>query len=184
MAGLHGQVLSGRRQDLDLHGLRPSRRADDGSGPEAMRRRSHARERDAAVSQLEGYWARDAPAGGQAQYQRDRLLPDRADADGTLYRRILRVVRPGHYRRCRRLVRQRQTAENSTMLGSIRRARGTQRRKDMQLNKRILLASIAAGVVAMAGPALAQKKYDVGANDKEIKIGNINPYSGPASAYG
>jgi branched-chain amino acid transport system substrate-binding protein len=35
-----------------------------------------------------------------------------------------------------------------------------------------------------AGPALAQKKYDPGASDTEIKIGNINPYSGPASAYG
>jgi branched-chain amino acid transport system substrate-binding protein len=30
----------------------------------------------------------------------------------------------------------------------------------------------------------AQNKYDSGANDKEIKIGHINPYSGPASAYG
>ena len=38
---------------------------------------------------------------------------------------------------------------------------------------------------ALAAPAaLAQKKYDPGANDKEIKIGHINPYSGPASAYG
>ncbi len=35
-----------------------------------------------------------------------------------------------------------------------------------------------------ASPVLAQKKYDPGASDKEIKIGNINPYSGPASAYG
>src|SRR5271166_1725236 len=33
-------------------------------------------------------------------------------------------------------------------------------------------------------PALAQKHYDPGATDTEIKIGNINPYSGPASAYG
>jgi branched-chain amino acid transport system substrate-binding protein len=32
--------------------------------------------------------------------------------------------------------------------------------------------------------ALAQKKYDIGASDTEIKIGNIMPYSGPASAYG
>jgi branched-chain amino acid transport system substrate-binding protein len=42
-------------------------------------------------------------------------------------------------------------------------------------------------VVALAlaaTPAAAQKKYDAGANDREIKIGNINPYSGPASAYG
>ncbi|TFV68564.1 branched-chain amino acid ABC transporter substrate-binding protein [Bradyrhizobium frederickii] len=32
--------------------------------------------------------------------------------------------------------------------------------------------------------AFAQKKYDTGASDTEIKIGNIMPYSGPASAYG
>src|SRR5258705_729708 len=38
--------------------------------------------------------------------------------------------------------------------------------------------------VAMSGSALAQKKYDTGATDTEIKIGNIMPYSGPASAYG
>src|SRR5213592_1288752 len=37
---------------------------------------------------------------------------------------------------------------------------------------------------AMSGSALAQKKYDTGASDTEIKIGNIMPYSGPASAYG
>jgi ABC-type branched-subunit amino acid transport system substrate-binding protein len=38
---------------------------------------------------------------------------------------------------------------------------------------------------ALASPAaLAQKKYDPGASDREIKIGNTNPYSGPASAYG
>jgi branched-chain amino acid transport system substrate-binding protein len=54
----------------------------------------------------------------------------------------------------------------------------------MHLNKRMLLASMAGFAVAVATPALAQKKYDTGANDKEIKIGNTNPYSGPASAYG
>ena len=37
--------------------------------------------------------------------------------------------------------------------------------------------------VAIAGAADAQKKYDPGATDTEIKIGNIMPYSGPASAY-
>src|SRR3954462_6967237 len=37
---------------------------------------------------------------------------------------------------------------------------------------------------ATGGSALAQKKYDTGATDTEIKIGNIMPYSGPASAYG
>jgi branched-chain amino acid transport system substrate-binding protein len=35
----------------------------------------------------------------------------------------------------------------------------------------------------LAAPAIAQKKYDEGASDTEIKIGNTNPYSGPASAY-
>jgi branched-chain amino acid transport system substrate-binding protein len=38
--------------------------------------------------------------------------------------------------------------------------------------------------VATSSTALAQKKYDIGASDTEIKIGNIMPYSGPASAYG
>jgi len=37
---------------------------------------------------------------------------------------------------------------------------------------------------ATAGSASAQKHYDTGASDSEIKIGNIVPYSGPASAYG
>jgi branched-chain amino acid transport system substrate-binding protein len=37
---------------------------------------------------------------------------------------------------------------------------------------------------AANGSALAQKKYDTGATDTEVKIGNIVPYSGPASAYG
>jgi ABC-type branched-subunit amino acid transport system substrate-binding protein len=39
-------------------------------------------------------------------------------------------------------------------------------------------------VAASSSGALAQKKYDSGASDTEIKIGNIMPYSGPASAYG
>src|SRR6202049_2276362 len=40
------------------------------------------------------------------------------------------------------------------------------------------------GAVAIcATPAAAQKKYDVGATDTEIKVGNIMPYSGPLSAY-
>jgi branched-chain amino acid transport system substrate-binding protein len=43
----------------------------------------------------------------------------------------------------------------------------------------------AAVTLAFTMPAAeAQKKYDPGASDTEIKIGNIMPYSGPASAYG
>ena len=42
-----------------------------------------------------------------------------------------------------------------------------------------------AGLLAasMATAASAQKKYDPGATDTEIKVGNIMPYSGPASSY-
>jgi len=48
---------------------------------------------------------------------------------------------------------------------------------------RTLVLSVA--VVAASAPfAVAQKKYDSGVSDTEIKIGNIMPYSGPASAYG
>jgi branched-chain amino acid transport system substrate-binding protein len=48
----------------------------------------------------------------------------------------------------------------------------------------VLLGSAAAFAIALASPAVAQKKYDQGASDTEIKIGNTNPYSGNASAYG
>ena len=50
-----------------------------------------------------------------------------------------------------------------------------------QLKTSVLSATIF--VMAWA-PATAQKKYDPGVTDTEIKIGNIMPYSGPASAYG
>jgi ABC-type branched-subunit amino acid transport system substrate-binding protein len=43
-------------------------------------------------------------------------------------------------------------------------------------------AFAAAALIATA--ASAQKKYDSGASDTEIRIGNIMPYSGPASSYG
>src|ERR1700721_4508635 len=46
-----------------------------------------------------------------------------------------------------------------------------------------LAAATALTVLATQG-ALAQKKYDPGATDTEIKIGNVEAYSGPASAYG
>src|SRR6202521_3900724 len=54
------------------------------------------------------------------------------------------------------------------------------------VTNRIAIASAAAFAVlaASSSGALAQKKYDTGATDTEIKIGNIMPYSGPASAYG
>src|SRR6201989_193146 len=55
----------------------------------------------------------------------------------------------------------------------------------MPVRMRNLVALAAfAGAVLTAGAASAQKKNDTGASDTEIKIGNIMPYSGPASAYG
>jgi branched-chain amino acid transport system substrate-binding protein len=54
----------------------------------------------------------------------------------------------------------------------------------MALHRAYLLASVVLGLWIAANPAAAQKKYDPGATDTEIKIGNIVPYSGPASAYG
>ncbi len=56
-----------------------------------------------------------------------------------------------------------------------------------KLTRRTLIASTSALAVVVAAattPAFAQKKYDDGASDTEIKIGNIMPYSGNASAYG
>ena len=55
----------------------------------------------------------------------------------------------------------------------------------MKMHKSWLFAAALLGGAALAAsPAAAQKKYDPGATDTEIKIGNTNPYSGPASAYG
>ena len=48
------------------------------------------------------------------------------------------------------------------------------------------MAALMAAVIVIAissSGAFAQKKYDTGASDTEIKIGNIMPYSGPASAW-
>jgi branched-chain amino acid transport system substrate-binding protein len=53
------------------------------------------------------------------------------------------------------------------------------------VTSRLAIASAALMILAASSSgALAQKKYDTGATDTEIKIGNIMPYSGPASAYG
>src|SRR5438552_2667860 len=55
----------------------------------------------------------------------------------------------------------------------------------MKMHKSWLFAAaLLAGAALAAAPAAAQKKYDPGASDTEIKVGNTNPYSGPASAYG
>ena len=45
-------------------------------------------------------------------------------------------------------------------------------------------ATLTAAVILSTGLAHAAGRYDPGASDNEIRIGNIMPYSGPASAYG
>ena len=55
----------------------------------------------------------------------------------------------------------------------------------MKPNRRQFIGGVSsAAVISASSTAFAQKKYDEGANDKEIKIGHCCPYSGPASAYG
>ena len=48
----------------------------------------------------------------------------------------------------------------------------------------VAMVAFAAAAALTATAADAQKKYDPGASDTEIKVGNIMPYSGPASSYG
>ncbi len=63
-------------------------------------------------------------------------------------------------------------------------------KKNREIGMPAVTGKIAAASLALAlfaattSTASAQKKYDTGATDTEIKIGNIMPYSGPASAYG
>jgi branched-chain amino acid transport system substrate-binding protein len=66
-------------------------------------------------------------------------------------------------------------------------------RAELEKDKKMLF-SLPRGAVALAVAAaalsltttasFAQKNYDPGVTDTEIKVGNIMPYSGPASAYG
>jgi branched-chain amino acid transport system substrate-binding protein len=58
-------------------------------------------------------------------------------------------------------------------------------REKTMTNKQTITASlVAAGFALASGLALAAGQYGPGATDTEIKIGNTDAYSGPASAYG
>src|SRR6478735_103879 len=55
----------------------------------------------------------------------------------------------------------------------------------MKTNRRTFVGGLsAAAMLSGSRVAFAQKKYDNGATDSEIRIGHTNPYSGPASSYG
>lgn len=51
-------------------------------------------------------------------------------------------------------------------------------------HRRLMSLAVLAAATLSCLPAQAQKRYDAGATDTEIKIGNVAPYSGPVSAYG
>ena len=54
----------------------------------------------------------------------------------------------------------------------------------MRTSRRGFVGGVSALALASGSTsAFAQKKYEDGVTDTEIKIGNTNPYSGPASAY-
>jgi branched-chain amino acid transport system substrate-binding protein len=53
----------------------------------------------------------------------------------------------------------------------------------MSQTRCIILATLLLGLCAGTSLVAAEKKYDPGASDNEIRIGNIMPYSGPLSAY-
>jgi Periplasmic binding protein len=67
------------------------------------------------------------------------------------------------------------------MIGSLKQPT-TYREADMSQTQGILLAFLLVICVGTE-PVAAEKKYDPGASDNEIKVGNIMPYSGPLSAY-
>ena len=54
----------------------------------------------------------------------------------------------------------------------------------MSLTKRFVALCVALGMASLAGPGRAMAQTVVGVTATEIKVGNTNPYSGPASAYG
>jgi ABC-type branched-subunit amino acid transport system substrate-binding protein len=52
------------------------------------------------------------------------------------------------------------------------------------LTRSLYALAVGCTLVITMSAVSAQKKYDPGAGDTEIRIGNIMPYSGPASSYG
>ena len=52
------------------------------------------------------------------------------------------------------------------------------------IERRAFLLATVVGLSVASTAAMAQKKYDPGASDTTIRIGQTMPYSGPASAYG
>jgi len=79
----------------------------------------------------------------------------------------------GHPTRCPDQIIGQQMGDNKMTSGVFRFVAGAA----------VAVAGAAVAVALSASLAQAQKKYDTGATDTEIKIGQTVPFSGPASAY-
>ena len=85
---------------------------------------------------------------------------------------------------------------NAVQMGTLKeelaKSKGELSRREEELNKQLATAKppdpkpppAASPVVAVSPIVAVKKRYDDGATDTEIRIGNTNPYSGNASAYG
>ena len=54
----------------------------------------------------------------------------------------------------------------------------------MTIQRTILVSLSVPALILASGLALAAGQYGPGVSNTEIKLGNTNPYSGPASSYG
>jgi ABC-type branched-subunit amino acid transport system substrate-binding protein len=97
---------------------------------------------------------------------------------------LLPAVSPGCYSRDNFKKNTRGIAEIDNPRGKPMQRRATPFVRNRSTHIATKLAISATVLALSVAPALAQKKYDTGVTDTEIKIGNIIPYSGPASAYG
>src|SRR6266436_5109710 len=170
MAGLHGEALSGRRADQQLHGLWLRRGADAGRGSQTSRGRSHPRECDETGGKPQGSEARDVVAGDHDQHRPERLLPDQADADDALQRRELGVVRTDHQRRNRELIPSLSRREK-TRMAFPRASTALSRFTVLDLTR------------VRAGPTAVRQLADWGANVVKIEmpehLDGADPMGGP-----
>src|SRR6266849_2105155 len=102
MGGVPRPVLPGRRSHQQLGRQRLFIRAGAGPSAQAMRRRSHARQRDETGGESQERGVRNAAAGDHCQYRSGGLCAAQADADAAFYRRALGAVRSGDHGSARR----------------------------------------------------------------------------------
>src|ERR1700737_3028187 len=198
MARLDGQIHARRQPGrcqlrLCLLGVVP-----DAADARQVRRHAHAPERHEAGSELPEAARADVAAGHHRQHQPDRLLSDPGGPAAALQGRDLGPVRRGHGGRrqldCDTVVGRppkggllfwpipEETRAIPTTGHSNRPF--TAGRCPMDTTRRGFVGGASAlALFSGSSAAFAQKKYDDGASDTEIKIGNTNPYSGPASSY-